>query len=273
MSDDYLEEQRKKSRTQLFKRKLIEALITCRAHVAKLAKATGADISAQATKLFKLSDYLRDNVHVAYMDVASSGNAYVIFESLNDRGIDLSVLDLVKNYLFGTAGSELTKVQANWVKMTTILGDRKADDFFEGFWTSWYGRVQRGTLFNKIKTKYPNKATAIKLSQELSEAVNLYVALDSFDSDIWSDHSETTRGYIKTLSLLGSLQVRPIILSALNKFQSTKLERLLYWLVTLIVRYQTVGGGRTGRLEQQCASLAPKIFLVNLSPHRSFGKS
>ena len=260
VSDDYLEEQRKKAGRNSSKRKLIEALITCRAYVAKLAKATGADISAQATKLFKLSDYLRDNVHVAYMDVASSGNAYVIFESLNDRGIDLSVLDLVKNYLFGTAGSELTKVQANWVKMTTILGDRKADDFLKVFWTSRYGRVQRGTLFNKIKTKYPNKATAIKLSQELSEAVNLYVALDSFDSDIWSDHSETTRGYIKTLSLLGSLQVRPIILSALNKFQSTKLERLLYWLVTLIVRYQTVGGGRTGRLEQQCASLAPKIF-------------
>ena len=43
----------------------------------------------------------RDKVHVAYMDVASSGNAYVIFESLNDRGIDLSVLDLVKNYILG----------------------------------------------------------------------------------------------------------------------------------------------------------------------------
>jgi len=260
VSDDYLEAQKKKSGRNSSTRKLIEAIITCRKYISDLAKEGGTTIEAQAKQLFKLSDYLRDNVHVAYMDVASSGNAYVIFEALNDRGIDLSVLDLVKNFIFGTAGTDLIKAQFNWVKMTTILADRKADDFLKVFWTSRYGRVQRGTLFNKIKAKYPNKTSVVKLSQELCEAVELYTALDSPDSDVWSVHPDVTREYIKTLTLLIGTQVRPILLSALFKLPPQKIERLLYWLVTLIVRYQTVGGGRTGRLEQQCTYVAPKIF-------------
>lgn len=260
VSDSYLEAQKKKSGRNSSTKKLIEATIACRKYIAELAKDSGVTIAAQSKQLFKLSDYLRDNVHVAYMDVASSGNAYVIFEALNDRGIDLSVLDLVKNYIFGTAGTDLSKAQYNWVKMTTLLADRKADDFLKVFWTSRYGRVQKGTLFNKIKAKYSNKTSVVKLSQELCEAVELYAALDSSDSDVWANHSEATREYIKTLTLLAGIQVRPILLSALFKLPSQKIERLLYWLVTLIVRYQTVGGGRTGRLEQQCASVAPKVF-------------
>jgi hypothetical protein len=156
--------------------------------------------------------------------------------------------------------TDLGKAQYNWVKMTTILADRKADDFLKVFWTSRYGRVQRGTLFNKIKAKYSNKASVVKLSQELCEGVEFYAALDSPDSGVWTEHSEATREYIKTLTLLAGTQVRPILLSALLKLPSQKMERLLYWLVTLIVRYQTVGGGRTGRLEQQCTSVAPKVF-------------
>jgi hypothetical protein len=199
------------------------------------------------------------------MDVASSGNAYVIFESLNDRGIDLSVLDLVKNYIFGKAGNDLDKVQYNWLKMTTVLGDRKADDFLKVFWTSRYGRVQRGALFNKIKGKYSNKESAIKLSKDLCDAIDLYAALDSHDSDVWAEHSETTRDCIKVLTLLAGTQIRPVILSALSQLPPPKMERLLSWLVILIVRYQTVGGGRTGRLEQQCTSTAPKIFSGELN--------
>lgn len=265
VSDDYLETQRKKSGRNSSTRKLIEATIACRNYISNLAKEAGDDRDEQAKKLFSLANYLRDKVHIAYMDVASSGNAYVIFESLNDRGIDLSVLDLVKNYIFGKAGNDLDKVQYNWLKMTTVLGDRKADDFLKVFWTSRYGRVQRGALFNKIKGKYSNKSSAIKLSKDLCDAIDLYAALDSHDSDVWVEHSETTRDCIKVLTLLAGTQVRPVILSALYQLPPPKMERLLRWLVILIVRYQTVGGGRTGRLEQQCTSTAPKIFSGELN--------
>jgi len=71
VSDDYLEEQRKKAGRNSSQRKLIEAVIACRKYVSKLAKEAGAFTGEQAKQLFRLSDYLRDNVRVAYMDVAS----------------------------------------------------------------------------------------------------------------------------------------------------------------------------------------------------------
>lgn len=265
VSDDYLELHKKKSGRNSSTRKLIEATITCRNYISKLAKEAGDNQEEQTKKLFALANYLRDKVHIAFMDVASSGNAYVIFESLNDRGIDLSVLDLVKNYIFGKAGNDIKKAQYNWLKMTTVLGDRKADDFLKVFWTSRYGRVQRGALFNKIKGKYSNKAGAIRLSKELCDAIDFYAALDSHDSDIWAEYSAVSRDCIRILTLLAGSQVRPVLLSALFQLTSSEIERLLRRLVTLIVRYQTVGGGRTGRLEQQCTSIAPKIFSGELN--------
>ena len=259
-SDSYLAEQENKSGRNSSARKLVAAVISCRKHISNLAKRASGNVKKQSKELFKLADFLRDNLHIAYMDVSSSGNAYVIFESLNDRGIDLSVLDLLKNYIFGKAGNDLDEAKNNWIKMSTILGDRKADDFLKVFWTSRYGRVQRGSLFNKIKKTYGSKSQALKLSKELSETVELYAALDSPDSEIWAEHSTITREYVKTLILLGGSQVRPIILASLFRYTPKKIERLLNHLVTLIVRYQTVGGGRTGRLEQHCTSIAPKVY-------------
>ena len=44
------------------------------------------------------------------------------------------------------------------------------------------------------------------------------------------------------------------------KFDPHQMERLLRMLETIIVRYQLIGGGRTGRLEIVCARVAQAIF-------------
>jgi hypothetical protein len=62
------------------------------------------------------------------------------------------------------------------------------------------------------------------------------------------------------LKIIGSAQTHPIILAALNKFTATEFERLLRLLEVIIVRYQLIGGERTGRLEIQCAKTAKEIF-------------
>ncbi len=48
-------------------------------------------------------------------------------------------------------------------------------------------------------------------------------------------------------------------MAALRKFDANDMEKLLRYLICLIVRYQLIGGGRTGRLEQTCVRVAPAI--------------
>lgn len=258
-SDEQLERRKRDYGRNSSNRRLIEATMSCRKAIRELARTGGGDLKAQAAKLYKMADYLRDNVQLICMDVSSTDNAYVIFEALNDRGVDLSVLDLVKNHVFSKAGSRLPQVQNDWIRMVASLGDRKADDFLKAFWTSRYGRIQKGSLFREISQKYSTSTHVITLSQELKSDVDLYAAYDLSDSDIWSEHTERAREHIRTLSLLGGTQPQPIVMSALRRFDSDQMEKLLHYLICLIVRYQLIGGGRTGRLEQVIAKVAPAI--------------
>lgn len=100
-------------------RKLIEASLFCRKSINDLAEKQGSERKTQAGVLFQLAKYLRDRVQVNCLDVSAPENAYTIFESLNDRGIDLSVLDLLKNHLLRGTPSNEAVILSNWTKMVT----------------------------------------------------------------------------------------------------------------------------------------------------------
>jgi hypothetical protein len=87
-----------------------------------------------------------------------------------------------------------------------------------------------------------------------------YAALETSDDVVWSPYSAEVRGSIRSLKLLGARQTHPILLAALKRFSTTEMERLLRLLEAIIVRYQLIGGGRTGKLEIECARLAEAIF-------------
>src|SRR5439155_706903 len=155
-------------------RLLVEAIITSRKYVLDFARRAGPGRTDQARALYKLARYLRDQCQIVCLDVPDAANAYIIFESLNDRGLDLSVLDLVKNHMFGLAADKLQEVQTEWVRMNTELGDTRADDFLKVFWTSRYGRIQRGRLFDSWKKKFGSQSKALTLAPALTLAARRY---------------------------------------------------------------------------------------------------
>lgn len=106
-------------------RKLIEAALFCRKSINDLAEKQGSEKKTQAGVLFQLAKHLRDKVQVNCLDVSAPENAYTIFESLNDRGIDLSVLDLLKNHLLRGAGTNEAVILSNWSKMVTTYWRQK----------------------------------------------------------------------------------------------------------------------------------------------------
>ena len=61
------------------------------------------DSEATAAYFAKLIKFLRDTVMVVRLTVPNELNAFRVFETLNDRGMDLSAIDLLKNYMFGLA--------------------------------------------------------------------------------------------------------------------------------------------------------------------------
>jgi hypothetical protein len=243
-------------------RRLYEAILYCRDRINTLTTGNASDTKAAADKLFKFVRYVEDNVRVVRLVVANEANAYTVFETLNDRGLDLTVLDLVKNHLFGKTGADqrLRDTQARWIQMMANLVNVRADDFLKAWWTSRHGRVQTAQLFPKFKARVNTWQDVKDISSDLLNASEQYAAIETADDPVWSEIDGRARSSIQALKLLGGKQVHPVILSALDRFPGHELNRILRLLEVLIVRYQLIGGGRTGRLEISCASLAKQVY-------------
>ncbi len=241
-------------------RTLLESIIFCREEVHRIASLAG-DPKMGAQRLFEIVNFLRDNVRVVRITVPSEADAYTVFETLNDRGLDLTVLDLVKNYIFGKAGkSRLGEIKNRWTQMIATLINVRGDDFLKVYWTSRNGRTQKTQLFQYIKNSFKNSVSVAQFSVDLLGASEHFAAIELADDPIWESFTDKTKERIRTLKMLRSQSIHPVILSGLSKFNHREMERLIWLLEVLIVRYQLIGGGRTGIIEIGAAKLAAEIY-------------
>jgi len=105
--------------------------------------------------------------------VPNEANAYTVFETLNDRGLDLTALDLVKNYISGRAEGKtiLSGLQDQWLQMMGNLTNVRADDFLKAWWTSRHGRVQTAQLFPRFKDSVRSATEVGKTAQRHASGI------------------------------------------------------------------------------------------------------
>jgi uncharacterized protein with ParB-like and HNH nuclease domain len=85
-------------------RRLLEAALYAHKRIKEIA-AEYKEPKQAAAYFFQFINYLREKVGVVKVVVPDETMAYTIFETLNDRGLQLSPLDLVKNHLFSKAAA------------------------------------------------------------------------------------------------------------------------------------------------------------------------
>ncbi|WP_370304822.1 DUF262 domain-containing protein [Sinimarinibacterium flocculans] len=239
---------------------LIDAAKECRRRVDSLASATGKSERDKADRLFKLSTFLETRVKVVCVEVSSDVDAYILFESLNDRGVELSALDLVKNYAYSrlSTGSSY-QFDRQWARLLEQLEDRNPDDFLKVSWTAKHGVVQKSQLFKKIRQQYKTSAEVLIFADQLVKDANNLSAFDDPDHPMWSRFPAIAKERIYVLGLLGGKQVRPVVLSALSNLEDDLVVELLWLLIVVIIRFQIVGRGRTGVMEKTFGSLCEHI--------------
>lgn len=248
-------------------KRMLASAVYCHQRIADIAATRTLDETYR--HLVGMAIYLRDAVSVVRLNVSNEETAFTIFETLNDRGLELSPLDLVKNYLFGRATqhsqARMRDMESRWTQMMSLLSNVKSDSFLKAFWTSRHGRAQATKLFGNFKREYATPDAAVALSKDMLAAAEKYAALETSDDPVWAPYSAEARETVRNLKLLGSQQVHPIMLAALDRFAPPEVEKLLRLLEVLIVRYQLVGGGRTGRLEIACARVARAVYMREIS--------
>lgn len=203
------------------------------------------------TELDKLSTYLQRSAQVIAISVPTEADAFLIFETLNDRGADLTVADLLKNFLFGSAQGRLDEVRDLWVRTLTSLdipkvGNRRFNLFARHYMSSRRGPVRERDLYGSIKREVSNPPSAVQFATDLQRNARLYSGLISVDSDIWGDFTEAGRQAAEVLADLSLEQSRPLLLAALDTLDKSQAEELLQSMVSWSIRglaSGTLGGG------------------------------
>lgn len=83
-------------------------------------------------------DWLLENVHLVEIEAFSDEDAYTIFETMNDRGLSLSLPEMLKGYVLANVrhGDDQRAVNTTWKKHMQCLkelGDEEDVDFFKNW--------------------------------------------------------------------------------------------------------------------------------------------
>jgi uncharacterized protein with ParB-like and HNH nuclease domain len=112
------------------------------------------DIDARALPFF--ADWLIENIHLVEITAYSDEDAYTIFETMNDRGLSLSPLDMLKGYVLVNVSDEAKKLYASntWKKRVGELADFGKDEDSDAF-KAWLRSQYANSIRERKKGAHP----------------------------------------------------------------------------------------------------------------------
>lgn len=198
--------------------------------------------------LSTLVEAITDSISGIQIITNNEDSAYVLFETLNDRGIDLTLSDMLKNFLFSKAGKRIEEAKNKWTQIVTLIGQEYMKAFIRHEWMSKYGQTREKELYKKIKAEVRSNPKTIEYITNLREAANIYDAIRNPDHEIWTSFGPRCQQLLEDILLLGPIQCYPMILS--TYFSKPKeLLTVLNWITNLTVRYSIICAKGTGNLE------------------------
>lgn len=103
-----------------------------------------------------------DNVAIVHINAYKHSNAFRLFETLNDRGLELSAADLIKNFILMKVScmeDVFNRVIDCWTEMYERVRDKEPVKFVRRYILSTYkGKVSEYRLYEKVRKELENKA-------------------------------------------------------------------------------------------------------------------
>jgi hypothetical protein len=225
--------------------------------------------AARTQQLRQFRDKLL-GLRVIWIEHSNEDDAYVIFETLNSRGKDLEVVDLLKNHLLnllrrgGNPRADPAKEQ--WNRMRTMIEETQAEidvnRFLQHWWLSQEPFVSQRKLFRAIKSAVRTQPQARQRLGQLSADAPLYRAIFEPDYRTWGPEEIEIKLALEALVAFGVTQPAPLLLALLRarrdrlvtlrqlRVNFTTIARF-HFQFTAIARQASSGG--IGEMYARCA--------------------
>lgn len=189
--------------------------------------------------------------------VASPQYAYKIFETLNDRGLELSESDLVKNRLLDIvdhAGKNVDAAHSKWMQIYEVLEkskDIKFDDFLRHYLLANYGATRKDQVYSRISENVTSEPQVQQFIDSLVDNAEVYRKLKNPKVEDWPRGNYRIVENLEALVDLNSKVVYPVLLAGYFKFKSNldEFEELVEVCLTFFFRSRTICATNATALE------------------------
>jgi len=223
--------------------------------------------------------FLEDSVVVIAIKVPKHIDAYKMFETLNDRGLRASQIDILKSFLFAEAKEQEAEVQPRWSSMVSAIETIGDDDlllsYVRHFWIMRYGPTTEDELAQSFKDHITGRRQAVEIISELEEYAADYVALlTPLDNPRLNGIGKESRAYLAAITaLLRIVQIRPLLLAILKRFSRQEARRAFELCLSWSVRFLVAGGGGGGVLDRHYGLRAKEVFAGQITTAKELSDS
>lgn len=212
-----------------------------------------------AAELSYLLDAASDKLLFIQILVSDEMDAYTVFETLNARGTQLTVTDLLKNYLFSRFGQDehaIDVAEDQWNRITTNR-EKEFPKLLRHYWNSHHGVTRPPRLFKEIRESVKRHDEAIGLLDELETVSVLYSALRNPADELWLE-APAARKFVAEIDLFGVTQCYPLLFAAWQHMRDDFVSVLRICSV-ISFRYIVIGKLNTQPMEREYVEAARKV--------------
>lgn len=219
----------------------------------------GLGVDEKKAFLAELEHIIGKRFILIEIQVKDEADAHLVFETLNDRGLELSISDLLKNYLYSKAGDKLDLVQQEWDNIRGVIIEfRTLNNFLRHYWNSSEDLVREKRLYKAFKKNLKTNQEVYSFVRNLREEAILYKNLINPTNEFWKN-SEIIR-MLNNLATIGVKTAYPLLLSGYLKLDKKKeFKKLVDMCLKLSFRYGVICGLNPNELERKYSRLAIRL--------------
>lgn len=225
------------------------------------------------TTLRKMFDDFTSSFFFSIVETHNQDDAFIIFETLNSTGKDLSPSEIIKTYLLSQMSQDenIASYNDKWNQLDdSFNSDTDAlTSFIRIYWGSRYDLVKSKTLYRSVSSEIKNNEKAQAFLNDLLSLADYYIAANKVPkskADVELIGDPIISSILDLFRKIGSTVYFPVLFSMkLRCYSNENIRVVLYKVLSVFVRHALICGYISNRLETGFAAIAQKIYKQKLS--------
>jgi uncharacterized protein with ParB-like and HNH nuclease domain len=196
-----------------------------------------------------------NNIFIVHINAHDYFNAFKLFETLNDRGLELSAADLIKNYLLMNTSTNkdiFNNCINEWEEMYQKIKDKSPVKFIRRYMLANYkGKFSESNLYQHVRSRLENiiPDQYLQFAKELNFSSSIYKKI--FESSFNDNKINKKLKELKIVEVSPSftLLIKIMPLYEENKISKDNILKIMEMIEAFHIRWG-ICGQSTGKLDQ-----------------------